>query len=119
MEEWIKKLGEGWANLDPNSVMELFDKKNIKYYEEATDKPVTSWDGVKELWDVVPGNQKNVKFSSKIICQKDNYALINWQVTRHSISKKTDQLKDGIFEVRLNETGKCIYFKQWVSTKEI
>jgi hypothetical protein len=119
MEEWIKKLGEGWASLDPASVMELFDRENIKYYEEATDEPVTDWEGVKELWDVVPSNQKDVEFSSKIICQKDDYAIVNWQVTRYSINKKAKQLKDGIFEIRLNKSGKCIYFKQWVSTKEI
>jgi hypothetical protein len=119
MEEWIKKLGEGWKNLDPNSVMDLFDKNNIEYFEEATDEPVTTWEDVKELWDVVPNNQKDVEFHSKIICQKENWALINWQVTRYSISQQVKQFKDGIFEVKLNEAGKCIYFKQWVSTKEI
>ena len=112
-------MGKGWSDLDPDSVMELFDKQNIEYYEEATDEPVTTWQGVKELWDVVPDNQKDIQFSSKIIHQKNGYALINWQVKRYCISKKTNQLKDGIFEVRLNKSGKCIYFKQWVSTKDI
>ena len=118
MEEWIEKLGKGWENLDPSSVMELFDKENIEYYEEAIDEPVTTWEEVKELWDVIPDNQKDVEFSSKIISQENGYALINWQVTRYSITSETKQLKDGIFEIRLNESGKCIYFKQWVSTKE-
>ena len=119
MEEWIKKLGEGWEKLYPTVVMELFDKDNIEYFEEATDEPVTTWQRVKELWDVVPENQKDVQFSSKIIYHENGYAIINWQVKRYSISKKAKQLKDGIFEVRLNDSGKCIYFKQWVSTKEI
>lgn len=77
MQDWIEEFGQGWIDRDPEAVMSLFDKMEIEFYESATDNPIKDWSEVKKLWNVVPVNQEDVTFESNILCEKENYAIIN------------------------------------------
>jgi hypothetical protein len=113
--EWFKKLGKAWCELDPEKAIALFSK-DVEYYESVFEKPCENWDKVYELWKVIPENQKDVTFEFKIVAEKDNLAVANWKVNRTFNDKK--QKIDGIFIIKLNEEGLCNYFKQWRSTNE-
>ena len=53
----------------------------------------------------------------EIIAHNDETCIVNWQMTRTMTKNETKQEIDGIFQISLNEDGKCTYFKQWRFTR--
>lgn len=114
--DWTKEFMESWKNLDWRRTLETLDK-DVAYYENPIDKPCTSFDEVIALWNVVADNQKDILYKYQIISYNEDICIINWQMTR--TITKTNQIQeiDGIFEVSVNDDGKCTYFKQWRFTR--
>lgn len=112
---WVNKFMKGWENQNPTEVMLLFDRIKLSYFESAVKPPITSWEKVNKLWQVVPNNQRNVKLTWKIVAFNNEFGIINWQLKRFFIPANKDQLVDGIFIVTLNSDGLCTYFNQWRS----
>ena len=96
--------------------METLDK-NVEYYENPIDKPCDNFDQVTNLWNIVADNQKDISYKFKIIAFNEDLCIINWQMTRTMTSTNIKQEIDGIFQISLNEDGKCTYFKQWRFTR--
>ena len=113
LTQWNDKFMKGWEARNPAKVMSLFDKRNLTYFESSLQSPVTSWDQVNELWQVVPTNQKEVKLWSEILACNDQYGIIHWKLERLLIPANKKQNVDGIFVVTLNKDGLCTYFNQW------
>lgn len=59
--------------------------------------------------------EKSYKFN--IVAFNENTCIINWQMTRTMTKTDTKQEIDGIFQISINDDGKCTYFKQWRFTK--
>jgi hypothetical protein len=114
---WMMKFGKAWCERNVEQVMSLFDKKHITYYESVFTPPVTSFERIKELWKVVPTNQKDVVFEHKIISCSRKQGIVNWKLSRIFIPTKEKQLIDGIFQISLNKKGLCTFFKQWRMVK--
>jgi len=110
--EWFNKLGEAWSERDPHKAANLFSK-DVEYYESVFDSPCENWDKVLELWKVVPDNQKDITFDFELVAVADNLAVANWKVTRTLLPTNQKQIIDGIFIIKLNDEGRCNYFKQW------
>lgn len=68
-------------------------------------------DGWKNLWRVVEENQKDIKYYYQILVNNEDVGIINWQMTRAMMKTGIKQVIDGIFQVSLNEEGKCTFFK--------
>lgn len=117
LDVWLSKFGQAWCARNVELVMLLFAKDDIIYYESAFSTPITSWESVKKLWEVVPANQKNITFTYEIILCSKNQGIINWKVSRFFIPENENQSIDGIFQISLNENGLCTYFKQWRMVK--
>ena len=117
LESWIKSFGLSWGERNVDAVMKLFDIENLTYFESVFTPPLTSWDAVKKLWDVVPVNQKDITFTSDIVAVSETYGIIHWSVTRFFIPANATQHIDGIFQISLNDTGLCTFFKQWRMVK--
>ena len=92
--------------------LETLDK-NVEYYENPIDKPCSNFAEVTNLWNVVADNQKDINYKFKIVA----FLMKIWQMTRIMTSTNIKQEIDGIFQISLNEDGKCTYFKQWSFTK--
>lgn len=116
--EWFNKLSKAWTERNSHQAASLFSE-DVEYYESVFDSPCENWDGVFELWKVVPTNQKDVTFYFEVIATRDDLAVANWKVTRTLLPKNQKQIIDGIFVIRLNDDGRCNYFKQWRSVKEV
>lgn len=116
--KWVTEFMESWKELDGEKTAELLSK-NVKYYETPNGEPCGSWDEVLELWKVVPYNQKEISYSFDIICHSETYCIVNWKMSRIFISelKERKQYIDGIFQIALDNTGKCNFFKQWRHTE--
>jgi len=116
-KDWFQKLGEAWTERDPHQAANLFSK-DVEYYESVFDSPCENWDKVLNLWKVVPTNQKDVTFDFEIIATKNDLAVANWKVTRTLLPTNQKQIIEGIFVIKLNDEGRCNYFKQWRAVKE-
>jgi len=62
-------------------------------------------------------NQKDIDYKFEIVSYNEDTCIINWQMTRTMTANNTKQEIDGIFQISLNEDGKCTYFKQWRFTR--
>jgi len=113
---WTKEFMESWKELDWKRTLKILDKE-VKYYENPIDEPCKTFEDVINLWNVVADNQKDINYEYEIVAYNDNTCVINWQMTRTMTSNNTKQEIDGIFQISLNEDGKCTYFKQWRFTR--
>lgn len=115
-EEWAKEFMNSWKALDWKRTLETLNK-NVEYYENPLDKPCSNFVEVTNLWNIVADNQKDIDYSFKIISFNDEYCIINWRMTRVMTKTDTKQEIDGIFQISLDDNGKCTYFKQWRFTR--
>jgi len=118
--EWVTKFMESWKALDGVKTAELLSK-DVDYYETPNGEPCASWDEVLELWRVVPCNQRDITYSFDIICYTQEVCIINWKMKRVFINgaKESKQVIDGIFQISLDNEGKCKFFKQWRHTEVV
>ena len=115
-EKWTKEFMDSWKELNPQRTLETLSK-NVEYYENPIDASCSSFEEVVNLWSVVSDNQKDIEYTFKILACDDNTCIINWQMTRTMTANNVKQEIDGIFQVSLDDNGKCKYFKQWRFTR--
>lgn len=116
-EKWTKEFMESWKELDWKRTLETLDK-NVEYYENPIDKPCQKFEEVTNLWNVVEDNQKDISYKFEIISYNENTCIVNWQMTRTMTKSEIKQKIDGIFQVSIDDEGKCTFFKQWRFTRE-
>ena len=115
-DKWTKEFMESWKELDWERTLKTLDK-NVKYYENTIDSPCDSFDDVVNLWNVVADNQKDIEYKYEIVAYNADTCIINWQMTRVMTKNEVKQEIDGIFQVSVNDEGKCTFFKQWRFTR--
>ena len=115
-EKWTKEFMESWKELDWKRTLETLDE-NVEYYENPIDKPCANFGEVTNLWNIVADNQKDISYKFNIVAFNEYTCIINWQMTRIMTKTDTKQEIDGIFQISVNDDGKCTYFKQWRFTK--
>lgn len=115
-EKWTKEFMDSWKELDYERTLETLSK-DVLYYENPLDKPCSNFEEVTNLWNVVADNQKDVEYTFEILVFNEETCIINWQMTRTMTKANTKQEIDGIFQIKLDNYGKCTYFKQWRFTR--
>lgn len=115
--KWMKGFMDSWMNLEGKKTVEWF-ASDVKYYESPAGEPCADLKEVVALWAVVPQNQRDISYSYEIVCSNSEVCIYNWRMKRVLITSEKEcyQSIDGIFEVSLNEVGKCTFFKQWRHT---
>ena len=109
---------EGWKNRDVERVMATI-AEDCAYYETVFDEPCRDIDAIRRLWEVVPENQKDIEYSYEILAENEENGSIHFRLTRTVLPAGNRVEMDGIFQVSLDEAGRCTYFKQWRSVREI
>ncbi len=115
-QDWMDEFMDSWKELNWERTLNTLDK-NVKYYENPIDSPCKDFIEVTNLWNVVADNQKDIDYQYKILSYTDELCIINWQMTRTLMPSNIRQQIDGIFQISVNEEGKCTYFKQWRYTR--
>ena len=115
-DKWVKEFMDSWKELDRKRTLKTLSN-NVEYYENPIDKPCSNFEEVTNLWKVVADNQKNIYYNYDIITYNKDSCIINWQMTRTMTKTNIKQEIDDIFQVSLDEEGKCNYFKQWRFTR--
>ncbi len=99
---WCESLKKYWQEKNINKILELFDE-SVTYYEEPNNtitynELINVWSEIKEQ------DTTNIEFN--ILVEEENKCIANFIL-------KTKSTIDMIYEIRLNNENKCIYFKQW------
>lgn len=115
---WVREFMDSWKELDYERTLKTLDK-NVLYYENPIDNPCKDFDEVINLWNVVADNQKNIEYKYEIISFNEELCIVNWQMKRTMTANNIRQEIDGIFQISINDEGKCTYFKQWRFTREV
>ena len=115
-KKWIDNFMNAWKEQDVKLVMNTISD-DCEYYENVFDEPCKSFDAIVNLWKEFPTNQKDISYSYEIISKNDEFCIINFFVTRTLLPSGIVQSIDGIFQISLNESGKCSFFKQWRSVQ--
>ena len=114
---FIKKFMESWKRLEGEKTCDLMNDK-LQYFENPIDPPLRTRKDVCPLWKVVPDNQKDISYRGKILFEDENSCIYHFVMQRTMTKTGKKQEIDGIFEIKLNENNKLIYFKQWRFVKE-
>lgn len=117
-DRWMKEFMDSWKNLDWRKTLETISK-DVKYYENPLDEQCQNFEEVTNLWRVIEENQKDIEYHYQVLVSNKDIGIINWQMTRTMMKTGIKQEIDGIFQVSLNEEGKCTFFKQWRFTRNI
>jgi hypothetical protein len=112
-DAWITEYGKAWEALDPDAVMTLMDRDDLTYYESTFNEPRRSWNEINRLWQVVPSNQKDVKFWHEVMFCTTDRVLAHVKVTRTIVPSGEKQDIDAAFVFGINTKGLCTYFRQW------
>lgn len=99
---WCQKLLNFWQQKEIENIINLFDE-NVVYYEEPNNK--ITYNELINVWsEIKDQDTNNIEF--KILVEDNNKCIANFLL-------KGKTIIDMIYEIRLNEDNKCIYFKQW------
>ena len=105
LKEWLNKLKIYWLNKDIKNAVSLFSKTTF-YQETPFMKAYTTLEDINEEWQHI--KKENIKQIDFKILAIDNYtAIVEWYL------KQNDEIYDGIYEIKFNESLECIYFKSW------
>jgi len=115
-ENWTKEFMDSWKKLDWQRTLKTLSE-DVEYYENPIDKPCANFEEVTNLWSVVADNQKDIDYKFEVVAFNEETCIINWKMTRTMTNGNIKQEIDGIFQVSLNDEGKCTYFKQWRFTR--
>lgn len=117
-DAFIKKFMESWKNLEGVKTCELMSDNLEGYYETPLDKPLTKKDDVKQLWEIVPTNQKDISYTYDILLANKQHCLFHFTMTRTmNVTEKTQSI-DAICEIKLDKNNLLTFFKQWRFTRE-
>ena len=101
--DWCNKLRDNWELKNIEQILQLFDI-NVEYYET----PTTKLENIKEIensWEEIKEqNTDNISF--KILCEDSKSCIVNFIL-------KDECSCDMIYQIKLNELGKCTFLKQW------
>jgi len=115
---WMDAFMEGWKNLDVERVMGMI-AEDCTYYETVFDQPCLDTGAIRKLWEVVPENQKDIEYSYDILMENEEYGIIHFRLARTVLPDGNRLEMDGIFQIALDDGGRCTFFKQWRAARDI
>lgn len=114
-DKWLGNLKKAWVGKNPEIIASICDTK-VKYFEEPFEKPL-NYKQVLEEWNKVPKTQKNIHFDYEILSVNKDFGIAKWEASYTSINGNKKVYLKGIFQVYLDEKGRCIEFYQWYNIK--
>lgn len=117
-EEWMLKYQEAWESRNPDLAVNLFSE-DAKYYLSPFDNSYNGQIEIRDYWEDVPIFQTNNKFDFKVLFIKGNKGYAHCHGTFELVVSGDVNEMDGIFEVEMDENGKCKRLMQWWHQKGV
>jgi len=67
----------------------------------------------------VPDNQKDIEYSYEILAENEDNGIVHFRLARTTLPDEHRLEMDGIFQISLDEEGRCTLFRQWRTVREI
>lgn len=115
-EEWLNKLKNVWEKRDPASVVTLCADKFL-WFETPFAEPYSTKEQLLKEWQCVL-NQEDISVSYEILSVEDTTGIARWNATFTRLPSEEKAFLDGIFQVILDDKGKCTEFHQWYNSKK-
>jgi hypothetical protein len=112
--EWLGNLKMVWEDKDLVLLDEILNK-HVEYYENPNKEPLIQKKDIIKQWKIDLKDQENISFDFNILISDEKFCIANWNAS-FEISEEEFSY-DGIFQISLDENGKCKYFKQWYVRK--
>lgn len=116
-DNWLKNLKKIWETKNPDAVIDICADKFF-WYETPFDKPLTKREQLLKEWQSVL-QQDDIHITYDILSINENIGIVNWHAAFTRLPSKEKVELDGIFQVSLNDQGKCTEFRQWYCAKEV
>jgi len=113
---WLDSLGKAWMSLNPKGAAAIC-AEDVDWHEGPFDKPVKSREEVEKIWADVPESHKDVEFQYEILSVDNDLGIARWWASFTRVKTNERVTLDGIYKVRLNDSGLCKEFHQWAVSK--
>lgn len=117
-KKWLEALGKAWINRDPVAASKLCSE-DVLYFEDPFLPPSKGREAVKKIWLEVPTSQTDVKFNYEILVVNSDAGVAKWSASFTRIPANTKAELEGVYLVKLDDTGLCKEFHQWWNSKNI
>ena len=110
--QWLEAMRSVWLSQKPADIAELLSE-NLHYYESPTDEqPLRTVDDVVKEWETI--KYQDIEYVDIDVLHEDNnVCFAQW---RFKELNKPEHI--GSYFLKLDESGKCIEFRQWWNVKE-
>ncbi len=115
--DWLKLLVHIWEDKKPQEVIELV-AENFTWYETPFKKPINTKEELIKEWKNVL-NQKDLNLEITSLGVIDNTGYARWKATFTLINTENKLRYEGIYQVLLNNKGKCTEFREWFNFIEV
>lgn len=112
---WFEKLKEIWVTQNPSQIATLC-ANSFMWYETPFDKPITTKEKLVEEWQSVL-HQEDISLVYEVLSLNENSGFAHWHAQFTLVYTKERVELDGIFQVKLEESGRCKEFRQWYNTR--
>lgn len=105
---WLAQFVLSWENQDVEGVLSLFDD-NVEYWETPF-LHIKNVQHLKSEWESIK-RQQDIEINCDVFLKEKNQYTVIWNLTFSDEFKQKKHWK-GVYLIRLNVKGKCVYFFQ-------
>lgn len=109
---WLDAYGDAWESRAPDKAASLFTEDS-SYQVTPYEEPHMGQSGVRQYWQSVTANQRNVEFEHQPLSVAGNIGIAHWSVRFDVEPGETHIELDGIFVLEFDENGKCRRLREW------
>jgi ketosteroid isomerase-like protein len=116
LKKWLDDYKAAWENRDAEAAGRLFTT-DARYFETPFALPFLGSAGVRDYWQAVTEEQRDIHFAYQIISITDASAVVHW-TSRFIWSSEPVEL-DGMLLLDFDRTGLCSVLREWWLKREL
>lgn len=109
--KWIADIENAWKTKDFESISKIFSDTK-EYWESPFLQPVSGENEIYKCWAEIVYQEKITLDIDILAIEKEN-AILHWFLEYTDARDAQVYVMDGIYQLKFNKNGKCIFFKQW------
>ena len=109
---WLEKYGRAWEARDAEAAAALY-AENGTYQVTPFVEPTRGRAAILEYWNYVAQTEENIRFGYEILALTPQHGIARWWASFLIIPQRLKTKLDGIFVVALDDSGKCVRFREW------
>lgn len=114
-QSWLDQVYYLWVNKKPELAPNIC-AENFLWYEAPFRQPYTTKEEIIKEWQGLR-DFKDIKVSFEILCVTEKYGIAKWNSESTQISTGKIFIYEGIYQVSLDDNGKCTEFREWFNLK--